>query len=85
MILKKPNDVYYEIYKIAKEKAKTAKKKALEAFLEVKNIKNTYLLTDLEDSDSEDSFLYDSESTENDSDDEENLESQLNIEKIENI
>ncbi len=85
MILKKPNDVYYEIYKIAKEKAKAAKKKALEAFLEVKNIKNTYLLTDLEDSDSEDSFLYDSESTENDSDDEENLESQLNIEKIENI
>ena len=85
MILKKPNDVYYEIYKIAKEKAKNAKKKALEAFLEVKKIKNTYLLTDLDDSDSDDDFYDDSDYSENDSDEEEKIENHLDIEKLESI
>jgi len=85
MTLKKPNDVYYEIYKIAKEKAKNAKKKALEAFLEVKKIKNTYLLTDLDDSDSDDDFYDDSDYSENDSDEEEKIENHLDIEKLESI
>jgi hypothetical protein len=38
MTLKKPNEVYYEIYKVAREKAKQAKKEAILAFLEAKNI-----------------------------------------------
>lgn len=85
MTLKKPNDVYYEIYKIAKEKAKNAKKKALEAYLELKKIKNTYLLTDLDESDSDSEFLEDSDYSENDSDSEEDLENTLEIEKLESI
>ena len=85
MTLKKPNDVYYEIYKIAKEKAKNAKKKALEAYLELKKIKNTYLLTDLDESDSDSEFLEDSDYSENDSDSEEDLENTLDIEKLESI
>ena len=55
--LKKPNQVYYEIYKAARKKAKLAKKQAVLAFLEAKNIKKTYMLENLDDSDS------DSEST----------------------
>ena len=40
--LKKPNQVYYEIYQKAKEKAKEAKKNAILAYIEMKNIKKTY-------------------------------------------
>lgn len=68
--LKKPNQVYYEIYKAARNKAKEAKKQAIIAFLEAKNIKKTYMLEDLDDSeDSEDSDMdFDdlSETSEND-------------------
>lgn len=53
MTLKKPNQVYYEIYKKAREKAKEAKKSAIVAYLEMKNIKKTYMLDDMDDSDSE--------------------------------
>ena len=49
--LKKPNDVYYEMYKQAREKAKNAKKEALLALLEAKNIKQTYMLEDIDSSD----------------------------------
>ena len=52
--LKKPNQVYYEIYKKAREKAKEAKKEAILAFLEAKNIKKTYMLDDIDDSDDSD-------------------------------
>jgi len=52
--LKKPNQVYYEIYKTAKKKAKEAKNKAIIAFLEAKNIKKTYMLEELDDSDESD-------------------------------
>jgi hypothetical protein len=48
--LKNPNEVYMEIYKIAKQKAKQHKKAAISAYLEAKKIKNTYLLEDLENS-----------------------------------
>jgi hypothetical protein len=51
--LKKPNQVYYEIYKKAREKAKECKKTAIAAYLEAKTIKNTYMLEDNDDSDSE--------------------------------
>jgi len=52
--LKKPNDVYYEIYKAAREKAKNMRKVAIEAFLEAKEIKTKYMLSDIEDSDESD-------------------------------
>jgi len=51
--LKKPNQVYYEIYQKAREKAKEAKKSAIVAYLEMKNIKKPYMLDDIDDSDSE--------------------------------
>jgi len=54
MTLKKPNQVYYEIYKAAREKAKKAKKDAIQAFLEAKNIKKTYMLDGIDDSDDSD-------------------------------
>jgi hypothetical protein len=53
MQLKKPQQVYFELYKEARNKAKTAKKNALLAYLEAKNIKKTYLLEDLNDSESD--------------------------------
>ena len=53
LILKSPNDVYYEIYKKAKDKAKEAKKLAIEAYIEAKNIKDTYMIEDSLDSDTE--------------------------------
>jgi hypothetical protein len=51
--LKKPNQVYFELYKEARNKAKLAKKAAIIAYLEAKNIKKTYLLENLDDSDSD--------------------------------
>jgi hypothetical protein len=54
MQLKKPNQVYFELYKEARNKAKIAKKNAIIAYLEAKNIKKTYMLENLMDnSDSE--------------------------------
>ena len=53
MQLKKPNQVYYEIYQKAREKAKDAKKNAILAYLEMKNIKKTYMLDDIDESDDE--------------------------------
>jgi hypothetical protein len=51
--LKKPNEVYYKIYKEAKDKAKQAKKQAAIACLEAINIKNKYMLDDLDESDTD--------------------------------
>jgi hypothetical protein len=53
MKLKKPNQVYFELYKEARNKAKLAKKNALLAYLEAKNIKKTYMLENFNDSDSD--------------------------------
>ena len=53
MNLKKPNQVYFELYKEARNKAKVAKKNAIIAYLEAKNIKKTYLIENLNDSDSD--------------------------------
>ena len=60
--LKKPNDIYYEIYSAAKEKARTARKLAFDAYLEVKKIKKTYMLDD------SDSDFSNSSSSDNDTD-----------------
>ena len=51
--LKKPNQVYFELYKEARNKAKQAKKNAILAYLEAKNIKKTYLIENINDSDSD--------------------------------
>ena len=65
--LKKPNDIYYEIYSAAKEKARTARKLAFDAYLEVKKIKKTYMLDD-SDSDFSNSSNSENSETEDDSD-----------------
>ena len=67
--LKKPNEVYYEIYKIAKDKAKQHKKAAISHYLEAKKIKNTYLLDDLDNSD---------ESSEEEDSDSEKVKNEIN-------
>jgi len=59
--LKKKNDVYYEMYRKALSKAKMAKELALASFLEAKDIKNTYMLEDIDDSDLDDSISLDSD------------------------
>ena len=51
--LKNPNEVYFELYREARNKAKQAKRSAIIAYLEAKNIKKTYMLDNLNDSDSE--------------------------------
>jgi hypothetical protein len=53
MTLKKPNQVYFELYKEARNKAKQAKKNAILAYLEAKNIKKTYMIENMNDSDSD--------------------------------
>ncbi len=51
--LKKPNDVYLEIYKTAREKAKHMKQATIEAYLEARNIKTKYMLDEINPSDDE--------------------------------
>lgn len=51
--IKNKNDVYYKMYKEAREKAKVARDLALSAYLEAKRIKNEYMLDVDSDSDSE--------------------------------
>lgn len=51
LLLKKPNEVYYELYKSALMKAREMKKNALQAYLEAKEIKTTYMLEDLDEED----------------------------------
>jgi hypothetical protein len=58
--LKNPNEVYIEIYKEAKKRARQAKKLAIEAYLEAKRIKSVYLLDEF-DSDSDSDPQYDDE------------------------
>lgn len=52
--IKQRNDVYYEMYREAKRKAKIARDLALASYLEAKRIKNTYMLEDIKDSDESD-------------------------------
>ena len=52
--LKQPNEIYTEIYKAARKKAKLMRKAAIAAFLEAKKIKTQHLLDDIYSSDDED-------------------------------
>jgi hypothetical protein len=54
LILKKPNQVYYDLYKEARDKAKLAKRMAIIAYLEAKNIKKTYMIDTLDENDTDD-------------------------------
>ena len=51
--LKKPSQVYYDLYKEARERAKSAKKLAIIAYLEAKNIKKTYMIDNLDETESD--------------------------------
>jgi hypothetical protein len=53
IVLKDKTEVYYEMYRNARKKAKLAKSLALSSFMEARRIKNMYMLDDLEDSDDE--------------------------------
>ena len=53
LVLKKRNDVYYEMYRDALSKAKMAKEMAITNYLEAKRIKNLYMLEDLSDNESD--------------------------------
>ena len=66
--LKKPNDVYYDMYREARRKAKMARNVALSAYLEAKKIKNMYMLDEINDNDDlsesdleDDSFNFENE------------------------
>lgn len=54
VILREPSEVYYKMYRDARQKAKLAKELALSSYLEAKNIKKTYMLTNIDDSDTSD-------------------------------
>ena len=57
--LKNANDVYLDIYKKAREKAKKARNEAIKAYLEVKRIKELYMLDVVDSSDDEEIEEYD--------------------------
>lgn len=54
--LKKPIDVYKEIYKSARDRAKRMRQAAMDAYLEAKNIKNKYMLDDINSEDENSNF-----------------------------
>jgi hypothetical protein len=51
--LKNPIEIYNEIYKVARQKAKHLRQAAIEAYLDAKNIKTKYMLEDLDNSEDE--------------------------------
>ena len=55
--IKARNEVYYSMYREARQKAKIARTMALAAYLEAKQIKSTYNLDDIEESDDENDDL----------------------------
>ena len=56
--LKQRNDIYYEMYRDAKRKAKIARDLAVSSYLEAKNIKMSHMLDDDSDSDFEDDTFF---------------------------
>ena len=60
LVLKNPSEVYYEMWKNARNKAKEAKKASLAFYLEAKRIKEDYML-DILESDTESDIEEDSE------------------------
>jgi hypothetical protein len=68
--LKQPNEIYYEIYKAAKKKAKHMRKVALDSYLEAEKLRVKFSLEDLDgsdDSDDSDDSKYYSDSSDNES------------------
>lgn len=57
--LKKPDEVYKELYKAAISKAKKLRQVALEAYLDAKKIKAKFMLEDIYDSDDEEDIDFD--------------------------
>jgi hypothetical protein len=51
MVLREPADVYMEIYRNAREKAKRMRKAAADAYLEARRIRSHYLLDEIDSSD----------------------------------
>ena len=56
MKLKKPTEVYYNMYRIAKQKARELKKNAIAAYLEAKQIKSAHMLEDSSDESDEEEY-----------------------------
>ena len=56
MKLKKPTEVYYNMYRIAKQKARELKKNAIAAYLEAKQIKSAHMLEDSSDESDEEDY-----------------------------
>ena len=54
MSLKNPNEIYLDIYRAARQKAKEMKIAAIKAHLEAKKIKQTYLIDEIDSSDDSD-------------------------------
>ena len=52
--LKSQDDIYFEIYRDARRKAKGLRQEAIEAYLEANAIKNKYLLDEIDSSTEED-------------------------------
>ena len=61
IVLKNPSEVYLDIYRVARQKAKKAKNAAIKAYLEAKRIKELYML-DVADSSEDEEETTDEES-----------------------
>ena len=57
LVLKNPSDVYYEMWRTARQKAREARKEALAAYLEAKKIKENYMLDGIDSESDEDHEL----------------------------
>jgi len=64
--LKQQNDVYYEMYRAAKQKSKIARDLALTAYLNEQFIKNTYKLSDIDDDEDDEDDDNDDDNDDND-------------------
>ena len=62
--LKRPDEVYYEIYRVARKKAKHMRQVALDAYLEAQQIKVKFSLDDLDETDDSDGSDSDSDNSE---------------------
>jgi hypothetical protein len=69
--IKKPDDVYMELYKDAKEKAKQSRLDAIKAYMELKHIKQNYQIDDLDSDNDFSESEFQSSDEESDSDQEE--------------
>lgn len=67
--IKDPLEVYYALYKAARKRAHEAKQVSIEAYLDAKNIKNTYNLQLVDDDSDNSDDDHDDDSDDDDSDD----------------